>query len=197
MPPPAYGLDIETDTAAGGLDPRHARVLAVAVAVDGTAEVVTGPEESLLRRLDQRLARLPPGLIVTWNGSAFDLPFLADRARRCGVRFGLRLRLDPTIVRSHPPLTGHAGSYRATWYGHGHLDAYLAYRALLAGTGDSCALKAVARRAGLPVVETDAARIHELSPDQLCRYVASDAVLTLALARARWEESVAFADPAA
>ena len=197
MPPPAYGLDIETDTAAGGLDPRCCRVLAVAVAAAEGTVVLTGPEDRLLRRLDARLAGLPAGWIVTWNGSAFDLPFLADRARHHGVALGLRLRLDPAIHRSHPPLPGHAGSYRATWHGHGHLDAYLAYRELLSGTGASCGLKAVARRAGLPIVEADAARIHELPPAELRRYVASDAVLALRLAQARWEESLRYADPAA
>ncbi|HZU71125.1 MAG TPA: hypothetical protein VE990_00005, partial [Acidimicrobiales bacterium] len=85
---------------------------------------------------------------------------------------------------------GHDGSYQASWHGHGHLDAYLAYRSLSEGSGESCALKAVARRAGLRVLEPDPTRIHELSPAQLRRYVANDARLALTLARARWSEVI-------
>jgi uncharacterized protein YprB with RNaseH-like and TPR domain len=185
---PAYGLDIETDTATGGLDPRCCRILAAALATDDGVRVLTGTEASILSGLDSEIATLAPGVLVTWNGSSFDLPFIADRARRVGVRLGLSLVLDPTIVRSHPPLPGHEGSYRARWHGHGHLDAYLAYRSLLADTGESCALKAVARRAGLAVLEPDPSRVHELSAPELRRYVASDARLALALAKARWAE---------
>lgn len=190
---PAYGLDVETDTAQGGLDPRRCRILAAAVAVSGGVTVLTGREAHLLAGLDGLLRSLPPGTLVTWNGSAFDLPFLADRARACGVPLGLRLRLDPGLVSRHPPLAGHAGAYRARWYGHGHLDAYRAYRALV--RDGSCALKDVARRHGLPVVEADPARVHELAPELLRRYVARDAELALVLARARWEHVARFSDP--
>lgn len=190
---PAYGLDVETDTAQGGLDPRRCRILAAAVAVSGGVTVLTGREAHLLAGLDGLLRSLPPGTLVTWNGSAFDLPFLADRARACGVPLGLRLRLDPGLVSRHPPLAGHAGAYRARWYGHGHLDAYRAYRAVV--RDGSCALKDVARRHGLPVVEADPARVHELAPELLRRYVARDAELALVLARARWEHVARFSDP--
>ena len=191
---PAYGLDIETDTAAGGLDPRRCGVLAAAVATDRRTTVLTGPEPEILRDLDRLLAQLVPGVLVTWNGSAFDLPFLADRTRICGLRTGLRLALDPGMVRSHPPLSGHAGAYRAGWYGHRHLDAYRAYRSLEAE--GSCALKAVARRQGWSVPDVDPARVHELSDAELRRYVARDAELARSLARARWPEVAGFVDPA-
>ena len=122
--PPLYGLDIETDTTRDGLDPRVARVIAVAISGDHHRAVLTGDEPALLAALDQRIASLPPGVLVTWNGAAFDLPFLADRATRCGVRLGLRLTLDPAIPMRRPPLPGHLGAYRAGWHGHRHLDAY-------------------------------------------------------------------------
>ncbi|HET6795461.1 MAG TPA: 3'-5' exonuclease [Acidimicrobiales bacterium] len=189
-----YGLDIETDTGAGGLDPARCRILAAAVAGDDGTTVLTGPEPRLLGALDEHVAGLGPAVLVTWNGSGFDLPFIAERARRCGVATGLRLRLDPGIVRSHPPLAGHEGSYRAAWHGAVHLDAYLAYRSLLAGTGLSCSLKAAARRAGLAVVDADASKVHELSAHQLVRYVASDAALAMALAVARWDRVRDFGD---
>ena len=192
---PAYGLDVETDTAQGGLDPRRCRILAAAVAGSEGVTVLTGPEAHLLAGLDGLLRALPPGTLVTWNGAAFDLPFLADRARACGVPLGLRLRLDPGVVSRHPPLAGHAGAYRARWHGHGHLDAYRAYRTLV--SEGSCALKDVARRQGLAVVDADPSRVHELDPDLLRSYVARDAELALVLARARWDQVARFSDPPA
>ena len=85
-PPLLHGLDIETDTEAGGLDPRTACITAVAVASDGGTRVFDGAEADLLRALDVHVAALPAGVIVTWNGAAFDLPFLFDRAQRGGPR---------------------------------------------------------------------------------------------------------------
>lgn len=189
---PAYGLDVETDTARGGLDPRRCRILAAAVAMPTGVAVFTGAERIVLARLDAALAELEPGVIVTWNGSCFDLPFLAERARRQKVDIGLRLALDATIVLTHPPLAGHPGAYRAGWHGHRHLDAYRAYKALEPGP---CALKAVAARRGLAVVDADPARVHELRTAELRRYVARDAELAVHLALARGAELNEFIDP--
>ena len=190
----AYGLDIETDTASGGLDPRSSPVVAVALASDSGVTVMRGSESRILREVDAVLGVLAPGVLVTWNGSGFDLPYLSDRARRHGVVLGLDLWLDPAIVRSHPPLPGHAGFYRARWHAHGHLDAYLAYRALAEEGEGSLALKAVAFRRGLSALEVDRSRIHELEAEDLASYVASDAALALALARTRWAEVEPFQD---
>lgn len=182
-----YGLDIETDTTVDGLDPRVARILTVAVATAAGNEVFSGHEATLLRRVDQRLSQLPPGVIATWNGSGFDLPFLADRARFCGVALGLRLQFDDRIHRVGSPLPGHAGAYRAEWFGHRHVDAYRVYR------GDvgpmlrvSCSLKSIARLVGLRAIEVDRTRIHELEHDVLHAYAANDAGLARALAERRW-----------
>lgn len=185
---PTYGLDIETDTAAGGLDPGVAGILAVAVSGPDGETVLTGPEIGLFRALDAALHRLAAGVIVTWNGGAFDLPFLAARAERAGITLGLRLVLDPAIVRSHPPLAGHAGAYRAAWYQHRHLDAYRAYRTLPGHRDLPCGLKAVARRAGLSPVEVDASLVHRLPDSVLQRYVASDAHMARRLAEQRWPD---------
>jgi uncharacterized protein YprB with RNaseH-like and TPR domain len=185
--PPVYGLDIETDTTVDGLDPAASAVVTVALSQDGIDEVFTGPEPELLVDLDFRLGELEPGVLATWNGAAFDLPFLADRARRCGVRLGLDLRLDPAIRMAHPPLPGHRGAYRASWFDHGHLDAYRLYR------GDvgpalriSCSLKSIARFVGLVPVEVDRTRIHDLSNEALHAYAASDARLARILTERRW-----------
>jgi DNA polymerase elongation subunit (family B) len=185
--PPVYGLDIETDTTVDGLDPACAAVVTVALSQPGVDEVFTGPEPELLDELDVRLAALEPGIIATWNGAIFDLPFLADRARRVGVRLGLLLRHDPSIALPHEPLPGHPGAYRAAWHGHAHIDAYRLYR------GDvgpalrvSCSLKSIARLVGLVPVEVDRTRIHDLSREALHAYASSDARLARVLTERRW-----------
>ena len=167
----------------------------VAVAVTGAdLEVVLDADEvTILVELDRLLRRLQPGVLVTWNGAGFDLPFLADRARRAGVRLGLDLALDPDIPGHHEPLAGHAGAYRGRWHGHAHLDGYQLFRADVgASLHLPCGLKPLARLVGLPVVEVDRERIHELSDAERRAYVASDAHLArrLVARRARWAAGI-------
>src|SRR4051812_37116972 len=109
--PLLYGLDIETDTTVNGLDPAHAAIVAVGVSGDVGDVVFRGPERRLLRSLDAWLRRMPAGVVVTWNGSGFDLPFLADRAARVGIRFGLELAAEMSVEPRHPPIAGHAFPY--------------------------------------------------------------------------------------
>jgi DNA polymerase elongation subunit (family B) len=185
--PPIYGLDIETDTTENGLDPDVAAVVTVALAAPGYEEVFTGDEPQLLIDLDERLRQLEPGVIATWNGAAFDLPFLADRAELNDVDLGLRLREDRTMTMHRAPLPGHRAAYRASWFDHGHIDAYRLYR------GDvgpalkiSCSLKSIARFVGLKPIEVDRTRIHDLSNEALHAYAASDARLARILTERRW-----------
>jgi DNA polymerase elongation subunit (family B) len=185
--PAVYGLDIETDTTENGLDPRVAAVVTIALAGPDNEEVFTGPEHEILAEVDQRLAELEPGVLATWNGAAFDLPFIADRAELYEMELGLHLELDPSITLRRAPLPGHRGAYRAVWHGHQHLDAYRVYR------GDvgpalriSCSLKSIARLVGLAPVEVDRTRIHDLSNEALHAYAASDARLARILTERRW-----------
>ena len=185
--PAVYGLDIETDTTVNGLDPRVAAVVTVALAAPGYEEVFTGPEARLLLDLDHRLSRLEPGVIATWNGAAFDLPFIADRAALHGLDLGLRICHDRDLTMHRAPLPGHRGAYRASWFDHGHIDAYQLYR------GDvgpalkiSCSLKSIARFVGLSPIEVDRTRIHDLSNEALHAYAASDARLARILTERRW-----------
>lgn len=158
-----YGLDIETDTAIDGLDPAVAAIVAVAVATASETFVLTGSEHTILRSLDELLAGLPAGLLTTWNGAGFDLPFIATRAQHRAVPIGLRLDTDGSDV----------------WHGHGHLDGYLLYRADVGATlGLRCGLKAMARLVGLDPIEVDRADIGSLTPAELHAYVASDAEVT-------------------
>lgn len=184
---PVYGLDIETDTTVDGLDPGVARILTIALSSDGIDELFTGPEDQLLGELDDRLATLAPGVLATWNGAAFDLPFIADRAALHGVRLGLLLELDPRIVVRNRALPGHRGAYRAAWHHHAHLDAYRVYRSDVGpALRISCGLKSIARFVGIPVVEVDRERIHDLDQEALHAYASSDARLARVLAERRW-----------
>jgi DNA polymerase elongation subunit (family B) len=185
---PVYGLDIETDTATDGLDPQVGRVLCVGLSGSGGELVLAHHDErSLLIELDQWLAEMTPGVIATWNGAAFDLPYLATRALLLGVPLGLQLELDPALVLRHGPLPGHDGAYRATWHEHTHLDAYRVFRSDVGRTfGLSCSLKSVAGLVGLQPVDEDASRVHELPRAVLHSYVASDARCTRELVLRRW-----------
>ena len=193
--PLLYGLDIETDTTVNGLDPAVSSVVAVSLSTEDDTITFTGPEARLLRSLDRHLRVLAPGVLVTWNGSGFDLPFLADRARARRVRLGLALTPDASLPHKYAPLTGHDAPYRARWHRHGHLDACCLYRTLLP-EGTSCALKPVARGAGLVVREEDRERLHELSAGAMVRYAASDADLARLLAERVWLQAAALLDAA-
>jgi DNA polymerase elongation subunit (family B) len=190
-----YGLDIETDTTIDGLDPDIAAIVTVALSNDGRDEVFTGPEDTILHTVDDHLADLEPGVIATWNGAAFDLPFLADRAALHGIRLGLRLRADPDIRLDHDPLPGHRTAYRARWHHHGHIDAYRLY---LADVGPalrvSCSLKSIARLVGFTPIDVDRTRIHDLSHERLHAYAASDARLARVLTERRWATASRFVD---
>lgn len=188
-----YGLDIETDTTVNGLDPEVAAVVAIALTGEELEVVLDGDEAEIISELDRLLSTLPAGVIVTWNGGGFDLPFLADRARRLAIVLGLDLRLDLGIGGHHEPLAGHAGAYRCRWHHHRHLDGYQLFRADVgASLHLPCGLKPLARMVGLPVVEVDRERIHELTDDERRAYVASDARLARALVarRACWEAGI-------
>jgi hypothetical protein len=192
---PVYGLDIETDTTVDGLDPATSPVTAVAVATETGDHVLLGPEGPMLAQLDRLLAGLPPGLLVTWNGSGFDLPFLADRSRRTGVPLSLELWADPVISRARSGLAGHDTLYRARWFGHRHLDGYRLYRADVGRSlGLSCGLKPLSRLVGLDPVEVDRTRMQDLTDDALRAYVASDARLARQLVLRRGPVAARFAD---
>jgi hypothetical protein len=194
--PPIYGLDIETDTATDGLDPRVGRILCAAVSGPGGEIVVANTDEGdLLVELDGWLADLPAGVLVTWNGAAFDLPYLATRARLQQVELGLAISLDPTIARRGAPLAGHEGAYRGRWHHHRHLDAYQVFRADVGRTfGLSCSLTTLASLTGLTPMIADSSRVHELPRPVLHAYVASDARCARQLALRRWSTAAPAVD---
>jgi len=193
-PPPGcrYGLDIETDTTIDGLDATRAAIVAVAVSGLDDEHVLLGDEGDILRRLDELLRSLDPGVIITWNGTNFDLPFIATRAAMHGIPVGLRLDDDGA---GWPP-THRTGRHRCIWGHHRHLDGYRLYRDDFGRTtGLSCGLKPLARLAGLHPVEVDRARIHLLDDAQIREYVASDARLARQLVDRRMPLAFTAADP--
>jgi DNA polymerase elongation subunit (family B) len=188
-----YGLDIETDTSRDGLDPAVARVQAVALSGQNRDELFVGDEVDLLRALDERLATLPRGVIATWNGAAFDLPFLADRARILGVDLGLFLRLDRNLTLQRAPLPGHAGAYRATWHDHGHVDTYRLYGAHRA-PGAFTSLRTIGRLLGIGSGDCRPRRSHDLTNEALHACAPSDARLARVLAERRWHAAARLVD---
>ncbi len=196
---PLYGLDIETDTTVDGLDPACATVVAIGLATPERDEVFLGDEADILRRVDRRLRELPPGVVVTWNGCSFDLPFLAIRAAVCDTPLGLELwcrtgaDADGSLpaVCWPPPPQGFGGR----WAPHAHLDGYLTYRAdVRRSLGLSCGLKAMSRLVGLQPVEVDYDQLHTLSDHDLAAYVASDARLACRLVQRRLPAVLAAVD---
>jgi DNA polymerase elongation subunit (family B) len=185
--PAMTALDIETETRfGGGLDPLASSVVAVALAFDdGTAMVFDDADEvTLLTRVDEVL-RSRNGLLLTWNGAGFDLPFIAARARVLGIddRLGLVTVSDAKLPVKYAPPAGLGGPVRARWHATAHVDVAHLYREFAESEGLQWSLKPIARRHGLEPVEVDRTAIHELTPAELEAYVVSDAVVTLDLAR--------------
>jgi uncharacterized protein YprB with RNaseH-like and TPR domain len=189
-----YGLDIETDTTPmqdgtpRGLDPSTTSIINIALTVGDDVIVFRGEEKDLLISFDRYLAGLEPGLLATWNGSVFDLPFLQDRALLHGVELGLQLTVDRSIVPKYEFLTGHSSGYSAIWKSarevpHEHLDIAYALRDMVTELGVSWSLKPVARHFGLSPVEVDRTAVHKLSAEEQDIYVASDARVTAVLTR--------------
>ena len=196
--PPAthrYGLDIETDTTVDGLDATCSAIVAVAVSTAAGDRVYTGDERQILRSLDALLSALEPGVIVTWNGTFFDLPFIRTRAAMLGVPVGLRL--DGDECTEWPPVH-RPGPHGCSWGAHRHLDGYRLYRDDLGRSlGLSCGLKSLSRLAGLDPVEVDRAGIHRLDAATVRSYVASDARLARQLVDRRMPLAYRAVDPPA
>lgn len=76
----------------------------------------TGAEDALLSTFDDILADLKVAHIITFNGSVFDVPFLAARA----MRWGLPLRYKWPVGKWHPQ---HIDMFNVL--GDGSLEAWM------------------------------------------------------------------------
>ena len=190
--PQLVGFDIETDTSTGGLDPTTSRVVAIALSAPDGDEVFVGAEHDLLASVDRRISELPSGLLVTWNGAGFDLPFVAHRAELLGVPIGLATSAEPLRRSMRDP---DRPAVRGRWHRLVHLDGYQLYRADVGRTlGLSCGLKPLARLAGMEPVELDRTRLHLEKAETIADYVASDARLAAQLVRRRMPNALSIAD---
>lgn len=190
--PQIYGIDIETDTHRDGLDPAVASVLTVALSGRSFDEVFIGDETTLLRALDRRLAALPAGVLATWNGATFDLPFIADRARLLGLDLDLSLCLDRRLTLGRTPLPGHGGAYRGAWGHHAHLDTFRLYRR--PGPSGRMSRRAIGRLLGLGALGGAAPCTDDLANEALHAHAASDARLARVLAQRRWSTALRLVD---
>lgn len=212
-----YGLDIETDTtpetpqelAAGsapgsrGLDPRIGAVTSIGIDCgDGEGIYLDGDEEGMLLDLQRHLRRMPVGLIATWNGSVFDLPFLDYRYRAHGLTPPFELHLNAAITPKYEPLPGYQGGYTAVLdcnvpsMNHAHLDVAYALRSRLESAGIGWRLKEAAHAAGIDMVTVDRTAIHTLSPSQQREYNLSDSRGTRELAVRLLAGTLTFEDAA-
>jgi DNA polymerase elongation subunit (family B) len=177
-----YGLDIETDTTINGVSPKDSSVISAAVAsADGSVCEVfdAASERELLEQLLGYLEGLEPGIITTWNGSGFDLAFLVERMRIVGITHPWTLWPSARAAK-YPPVGGH--TVRAKLSSHSHADIAYAFKALATDCSIEWALKPMARHFGHDPVEVDRAATHLLTSSELRAYVASDAIVTAALA---------------
>lgn len=153
---PLYPLDLETT----GLDGRTDELTDAQLGVDnqtivwsrtdtlstpvGVLDDLTAPDVSVKAAADERamivalfawLQAQPAGLVVTWNGAGFDLPFLAHRIDKLQREAGLRLpatsfeyTLDDVetdnrrVNRKYGPHAGFDHGLRGRFGQHRHLD---------------------------------------------------------------------------
>lgn len=195
-------LDIETDTselteeekAAGwtarGLVPAITPITSVGLH-DGERTLLLhrddhGGEEGVLTTLVDALVD-GTGPVVTWNGSVFDMPFIADRIRLLGLDRLLgafELTPDPDVVPKYEPLPGHDGGYAVRVAGREHVDLAYLVREDAADRGVSWSLKPYVKAVlGVEPVEVDRTAMHLLTKEEHDAYLASDAVVTWQLAR--------------
>lgn len=124
--PLVYGFDLCTDTTGSAIDPAINRITKIGLSTPAGEEIYDGEEGEILHLVDHRLAVLPPGVLVTWQGSILDLPLFTARAAATGLESGLRLRPDhrpaPASVLldiEHP--------WCSDWYSHRHLELRRVY----------------------------------------------------------------------
>lgn len=179
----AISLDIETDTSQGyGLDPQNGRITGVVLS-GVVRRVFSGDDEKkLLEDLETTLQEAPPSVIITWNGQAFDMPFIATRMAAHGLGSKLQTEYDPSIPMKYDPIAGHEGAYRAQWGEHKHCDIMRQYREDADRRNISCSLKSMSRAVlGAEAIEVDRERMHELTPQEYKSYILSDGDVTLAM----------------
>ncbi len=106
---------------------RH-RITKIVISTPAGEEVYEGDEGEVLHLVDHRIAVLPPGIVVTWQGSILDFPLIVDRARTNGLETGIRLRADHRPAPTSA-LEGLEHPWCSDWYSHRHLELRRVYDA--------------------------------------------------------------------
>lgn len=188
--PNIYTLDIETETSGGfGLDPINGAVRSVSfwsehetVVFDSTRErPMLIDTAAYLANIDREA-----DVIVTWNGSVFDLPFLSTRAKALQVdALEELLQLTPSNQRpvKYEPLPGHAGGYLARIGSADHADIQWAFKEHADAAGIKHSLKPVGTSFGIDAISVDTENLHLLSRAELIAYNMSDTYVTFELAQ--------------
>jgi DNA polymerase elongation subunit (family B) len=189
-------FDLETT----GLDASRSRVFLVAVrGPDGEIQVLEAEgegdeaEAGLIRRLVEAIAAADPDVIENHNLHGFDLPFLAERARRLGEPLPLG-RLAGVGLGERAARRGRvSGDRRMRFVAPGRelidtMDAVIRYDFSardLPGHG----LKAVARHFGVAAPEREYVpgsqvyAVYRQDPERVRRYAGDDVIEAAALAR--------------
>lgn len=196
-----YSWDIETDTTVDGLDPRVARITEIVVATNKEEVVLDDADEvKLIGQFDDYVCSLEPGLLVGWNDTFFDLPFVWSRwhgVDGAGVEFvpwdqsargitgrelGMHPIAQPELRPKYDYLPGYNTGLGCVWSSrsnlrmdvHQHLDISFAYKRVAAELGVRHGLKPVCEALGIPMITVDRERMHDLTPAERHDYVVSD-----------------------
>lgn len=184
---PIYAFDIE----ATALVVTEGRLRSIAICGPGVQMVSLvddrGDEAETIAGTLAWLGAQARGIVVGWNSSGYDVPWLLGRAAAGGIDLAARglLNTYPDAARAlkytASDHTGMAYTTRAVG-GHRHADIAEAWRGLAEDAGVSWGLKPVARWQGLAPLEEDRTAITALSPERLIAYNLSDVRVTRELA---------------
>lgn len=190
-----WAFDIETDVHApqvdpdipAGLDPRAGEITSIAWASDRGATVRTGSEPRILAAFKFWLHTLTPDDVVyTWNGGAFDWPYLRHRFQLNDLSAPFELTgydyddREPKYER----LPTSAGVMRvALDSGATHVDVAWAWRRWCRDRGVRWSMKPLAEHLGItPLVVGRGSDVGDMTVTELAAYNLSDVDLTLRLA---------------